>query len=455
MIIVVKHVNFRFRNEHDLFTFSMFYELISFIFMLALEDERIRGNMEKEERAKESELRVALENEVSVLKSERLSLQQNGGVAAPRVDQEISNLRNHISKSEVEMNSLKELLEKERIRADTEKRKAEAERKKADEAARKIKVENSRVNEEKRISDIERRKTKEFCLQLEALKCEVDELKSKLAVMTTKFEETKDKLNAESSKTTMERKRADVEMAKAEEQKTVAEANWKKLMVEKRHTDSLSQQLEKTGKRVKELEEEVHALVSKSSAKEACGKLEKVKKKMVKEEKKAKLEKKKAEDQRQAAETYKKIAMEQKQQLDQISHELGCYKTRLKEAQEEIKNFMSSKKVLESPTLASGACKEAETAEMKLLRKQLKFEKRRVKHANQVAKMERGQNQTLVKEVFQLKQDLLQFWQRLDTVGNYALQRHDDLGKVSFSFFASIYTCHMNIRFESPNFFIE
>lgn len=432
-----------FMNEHDVFMFSMFYELISFIFMLALEDERIRGNLVKEERAKESEMRVSLENEVSVLKSERLSLQQNGGVAAQRVDQEISDLRNHISKSEVEINSLKELLEKERIKADAEKRKTEAERKKADEAARKLKAENTRVNEEKRISDIERRKTKEFSLQLEALKCEVDESKSKLAVMTTKFEETKDKLNAVSSKTTMERKRADVEMAKAEEQRKLAEANWKKLMVEKRHTVNLSQQLEKTGKRVKELEEEVSALASKSSAEEACKKLENVKKKMVKEEKKAKLEKKKAEDQRQAAEAYKKVAMEEKHHLDQISHELGCYKKRLKEAQEEIKNLMSSKKVLESPTLASGVRKETETAEMKLLRKKLKFEKRRVKHAKQVAKMERGQNQTLAKEVLQLKQDFLQFWQRLDTLGNYVLHSHDDLGKVSFSLLASRYMCHM------------
>lgn len=421
----------------------------------ALEDERNRRNLEKEERAKESEVRVALENEVSSLKSERLSFQPYGDVAAQRVDQEISDLRNHISKCEVEMNSLKELLEKEGIRADAEKRKAEAERKKADEAARKVKAENNRVNEEKRLSDIERRKTKELSLQLEALKCEVDETKSKLAVVTTKFEETKDKLNAESLKTTMERKRADIEMAKAEDQRKIAEANWKKLMVEKRHTDNLSQQLEKTGKRVKELEEEVQALVPKSSAEEAHKKLEKVKKKMVKEKKQAKLEKKKAEKQRQAAEAYKKVAMVEKHQLDEISHELRCYKKRLNEVQEEINNLMSSKKLLKSSSLASGVCTEAETAEMKLLRKQLKFEKTRVKHAKKVAKMERVHNQTLGKEVLQLKQDLVQFWQRLDTLGNYVLQRHDDLGKLGNSILSQGYfdveACQRNLNYGNLN----
>ncbi|XP_027185603.1 CAP-Gly domain-containing linker protein 1-like [Coffea eugenioides] len=426
----------------------------------AFEDERARAESEKQDKVLESATRVTLEHEISTLKSQILLLQENGGLAAKGVDEEVANLQQRVSEAETEINKHKELLQKERKRVDTEKEKVEKERKKARDAAEKLNAEKKKASEEKRIADIERVKVEELRHQLESLKCEVDEAKSKLALETAKHEQENKKLKAEKENTTKERMRADMEKAKAAEQGKLAEENWKKAMDERSRADALAWQLDKNKHRLEELEKQISNLVSnrkfvdipvgnppgglaelagkvgsltwksEAGALEACNKLGEWQQKNVREKKQAISEIEKAKNQMKAAKRYKRKAMEEKNHVDHLFHELEGNRKRLEEVQREIQELVSSGKLFESSHPASGKSLKDETAEIKLLRKQLKFEKKRVKHAKEVAKLEVGRNCLLQQEVHRLKQEFIPFAQRLDLLDNCLFHKFDGINNL-------------------------
>ncbi|CAK9175412.1 unnamed protein product [Ilex paraguariensis] len=342
---------------------------------MAYEKERVRADNEKEERMKESVLRVSLEDEISVLKSEVLLLQQKNSVA-DNVDGETL-LRLRVSELETELDKLKELQEKERIRADSEKKKADAEKKKANEARKNVKAEKARADEERRLADIERKRAEETRLQLESLKKEADEARSQLVLESIKFKEASKKLEAEKVNTIKERKRADLEMVQTEEQRKLAEMNGKKAMDEKCRADLLSQQMEQDGHMIEKLKEEISEFVS--------------------------------------------------------SRKLAGLPADL---HREIQELVSSRSLVEPLVVAPDKNTSTEAAgKMKLLKKQLKFEKRQVKHAEKIAKLEMGRNIILQQELYRLKQEFVQFSKRLvvlDACFSCSDEGIDDMDKVSF-----------------------
>uniref|UniRef100_A0A5B7BWU3 Maternal effect embryo arrest 22 n=1 Tax=Davidia involucrata TaxID=16924 RepID=A0A5B7BWU3_DAVIN len=436
----------------------------------AIEDERLRADIEREEKGKESAIRVTLENEISVLKSQILLLQQKGGPQAQEVDREVLLLQTRASEGETEINRLKELLERERIRADSEKKKAEAEKKKANEAWKIVKEEKSRADEERKLANIEGKKAEEYRLQLETLKSESDEARSKLVLETFKSVEVNKKLEEERQQRIKEKKRADLEMAKTEEQRKLAEKTRKKAMDEKCRADYLSQQLEEHRRRIEKLQKKMDELVSSRKLVEAPAyppdkqenadtikmkgglrldmlkreadesklvleylkpeetskRLEEEKQKVIREKKRADAEMRKAEEQRKVAEVNRKKALEEKHRADQLAQQLEDNKRRVEELQKEIQEFLSSKKLVEALVIQPDKNMNAETAKMKLLKKQLKFEKMRVKHAKQVAKLDTGRNNILQQELCRLKQELVQFSHHLDILDNCFL--HSDEG---------------------------
>lgn len=434
--------------------------MIAYFSLSAHEGERARAESEKEDKLKESARRITLENEVATMKSEILLLQENGDLATKGVDEEVGNLRRRVSEAESEINLLKELLEEEKKRVDAEKEKVEMERKKAQDAMRKVKAENKKASEEKRLANTERKKAEELRLRLETLECEADEAKSKLALETARYEQDNKKLKAERESTTKDKNRADTEMAKAAEQRKLAEENWRKAMDEKNRADELSQQLDRNKQRLVELQKQIHILEStrkvvENSAQlsmhgheelagdifsvtmkseigslETRKKLEEMELKIIREKKQSKSVMKKAKEQRKIAETYKRKAIEEKHRADVLSRELELKKQRLEDVRKEIQELVSSRKVSVSSHPASDGSLKAETAEINLLRKQLKFEKARVKHAKEVAKLEVSRNYILRHEVHRLKQEIIQFSQRLGMLDDSLFHKYEGINKL-------------------------
>ncbi|XP_059653881.1 uncharacterized protein LOC132300697 [Cornus florida] len=412
------------------------------------EEERLLAEILTDEKAKESAIRVSVENGISALKSEILLLQQKAGPQGQDMEREIMLLQTRVSEGETEINQLKEVLAKERTRADSERKKAEAAKKKANEAQKSVKEEKSRADEEKRFANIEREKAEENRLRSETLNGEADEMRSKLVLETRKSEEARKKLEVERQKTMKEKKCADLEMAKAEEQRKLAEMNRKMEMDEKCHADKLSQQLEEHKREIEKLQKEIYELVSSRKLVEAAACLpdkqtsvdtEKASKMLGKEKQIATREKKhegsemsNAEKQRKVAEEYRKKAMEEKHRADQLALQLEDNERRIKELQKEIFEFQSSKTLAEAPVEPPDRIVNAETAKRKLLKKQLRFEKMLVKYGKQVAKLEMGCNNILRQELSCLKQELVQFSLRLEILDKSCLHSDegiDDLAK--------------------------
>ncbi|KAJ0018587.1 hypothetical protein Pint_11304 [Pistacia integerrima] len=327
-------------------------------FKKACEEEQARAEVEKEGREKELAARVSLENEISALKSEIFILQQKGRSHAEDKSEDVKLLQVCVSDGEKEINRLKELLEKEKVRADSEKKNAEAEKKRAVEAWKYVKAEKGKADEERKLANTEGKKGNEYRLQLEAMGKEVDDAKSKLHSVTLKLAEGNKKLEAEKQKVTKERKRADAERNKAEEQRKLSEGNWNQAEAEKCRAESLCRQLEETRLRVE---------------KEKCC-------------------------------------------SDKLSQQLEEARGRIDELQKQIYDLQSSRKRVKASAISPEKHLNADSGKMKLLKKQLKFKKMQVKHAKQVAKLEKRHNVLLREVVGHLKLDLVQFSNRLDLV---------------------------------------
>ncbi|KAK4709870.1 hypothetical protein R3W88_004383 [Solanum pinnatisectum] len=433
-----------------------------------LGDEKVRANNEKEEKIKESALRVSLESEVAGLKNEILSLKKK--LVAEDGGREIRELKEQLSERETKVNELKELVEKEQVRAESEKKKAVLERKKADDLRTKLKGEKARADEERRHADAERKRAEVNRLSLENLKKEADQVKSKLALVILEFEDANKKLEAERENTSKERKRADAAEMKTVEQKKIAEANHKMAMDEKSRATALFRQLEQDRQTIDNLKKEIGELMSSgkmvnivSSEGTTAGtaqlsselgpvavdrdvtmvdvapnsdaaqrKIQEMEHKVVVEKKRVKSEMKKVEKQRKAAEAYKKKASEEKDRADQLSEVVKNYTKQVEELQKEMKKLISARSLVDCSLHVSDSNVHVETGKLKLLKKQLKFEKKLVKHAIKVDKLEKTHNNVIQQQhLLSIKQEVVHFLRRLNMLDGCFLQDDEhDLEKV-------------------------
>ncbi|TKY72407.1 hypothetical protein E2542_SST01147 [Spatholobus suberectus] len=193
----------------------------------------------KEEKMKESNVRVSLESEASALKAEITTLQQTCGAGAGNGDVKV--LQACLSDKETEINRLKELANQEKMRADSEQKIAENEKEVKEAHKLMEKEKNISVEKGMQLAKIE----EGYRLQQVHLGKQVNEMKMKLASevskikgATKRFEAEKqvllvEKRNAEAAeaerrlvvlkKTAEEKSGADAELFKVEEQKKLAE----------------------------------------------------------------------------------------------------------------------------------------------------------------------------------------------------------------------------------------
>lgn len=413
--------------------------------------ERARADIEKENKEKELAARLASENEVTTLKSEILSLKQKGSTNAEDQNGEVKLLQARLSERENEIKRLKKLAEKEAKRADSERKNAELEKKKCAEAQETVKAEKHRADEAKKLGQFERERAEDYRLQLEKSKKEADEAKVMLSSESVKLGEANKKLEALKLKVVKEKKQADSEKAKAKEQRKLAEANKNKAVEGKCYAESLSQQLEENKKKIVELQKELHELRSSKNLCEVSGaqsdctvysvamkevardpeksklvlelssKLEEANKRFQLEKQKATEEKARAdaetvrtEEQKRLAEVNWKKAMEEKSRADKLSWLLRENNQKIDGIYDKIGELLSYKNLVESSAVSLDKCMDADIMNVKLLKKQLKFEKMQKKVANQIAKLEKSRNSILQHNLDCLKLEFNQFFDQLE-----------------------------------------
>ncbi|XP_057764044.1 LOW QUALITY PROTEIN: uncharacterized protein LOC130985225 [Salvia miltiorrhiza] len=346
---------------------------------------------------------------------------------------------------------------RERKRADLAVTKSEEQQKLAETSLKKVNLEKDRADDlnrrleqaKNRVEQLEGELLKHKCFEksedrllLEKLRKETGDLKSMLALEKSKSEAAHKKVEVEKQKAIEERKRANLAVVKSEEQKKLTETNLKRAMSEKARADDLSRKLEEAKNRAenKELEVRKHISSGKSvevkaspgsnavHATDICTEMLKndtqfskwVKKMLsekehniMREKKRADSAKKKAKKLTKNAEEYKKMSMEQKHRADQLSGQLEKYKLRLEELQKEMQEFVSCRIYAgTAPVIDNDIVFETDTVE--LLKKQLKLEKLLAKHAKEATKIEGFRNKMLQQELCHLKQESLQFQQRLN-----------------------------------------
>ncbi|XP_024994558.1 uncharacterized protein LOC112527929 isoform X2 [Cynara cardunculus var. scolymus] len=382
-------------------------------------------------------VRDPLVDDLSSQKSEDLLLQHKGHLGDQNLDV-VTSLQGHVSEMGTEISRLKELLDKERRRADSEIKKAEAEKKKANKVQEMLKAEQSAADEQRRLVDVERKKAEETAHQLERLKCEANEARSKVAPDSSKFKEVNKKLEAERKKSIKEKK-------KAEKQQKIAELSTKNALEEKHRADRLHQQLEEYQQKYAKLKKEMEETISSRNVVEvpvyAPGKRTfprelnagsqgeekvngtntartvknhgQVKQKTNQARNYADLEMEKEAEQKKAAETYKLQAMTEKSRADKLAQQLKDTKQRTINAGKDIQDLVSSRNLTDPSFVLIQKDIKAKSAEMKLLKKRLKLEKERVKHANRVAELEKNCTKAAEEELHRLKVEFAQFANRV------------------------------------------
>lgn len=431
------------------FYISVYNWILPFKFQFAaFSEERARADAERVEKDKELGIRISLEDEISNLKSDISLLGQKGGFEAREGNEEGTLLRKHISDGEREIKRLEQLLEKEKIKSDLERKNAEAEKRKAADARKALEEEKSKADEKKWLVEIERKKAEEYRLQLES-------------------EQQNRRLEAQKHKLARDKRCADLEKAKVEELRKLAEENSKKIMEEKNYANNVSRQLKESFQTIDELQNRVNELVS--SKKEAntvqpdkriIDEIAKLKDRlesdfMKRESDEAKLASEflKYQEVTKRLETEKRKASKEKKRADDLSKQLEEDRRTIEELRKERLEFVSSRNLVEAPAVLPSKSKKYDwdIGKMKLLKKQLKLEKMRVRHAKEVAELEKGRNYVLKQELGSLKLEFSQFSNRLDFLDKHFscdIEGTDELTKVGF-LIQIVYIYILGLSFEN------
>lgn len=348
------------------------HHLLCYVYSAEYDEELSRAKMEEEEKIKEFNARVSLENEARKLKSENAVLQQKCGRDAQDGNEDIKNYQACISDREKEINKLKELLEREKTRADSEKKNAEKEKKKAAEAWELLEAEkNNTVEKATQIAKIEAEKA-------EVLKRNSEKVASEMS----KFKESTKRFKAEKQKLLAEKRNAVSDLAKCQERLEVEKL---KATNEKRRADA----------------------------------------EMVK-----------VEEQKKLAEDNLKKAIEEKRLADQMSQQLKECKRSNEDLKQKISELSSLRKPIETSGVSPDIGMNAESSRVKLLENRLKLEKLRAKHAKEKVKLEANHRRILQHELSRIKLDFLQLFHRLDLLDASIVPTAgsiDDLEKVGFT----------------------
>ncbi|KAJ4891655.1 maternal effect embryo arrest 22 [Raphanus sativus] len=350
--------------------------------------------------------KASLEKEVYDLKSEILSLQQRLELNLQEKNEQSKILRDQASSRGKEINELKNLLKKETSRADN----SEEEREQICKELNKAKAllvkyedikpdvpelreeinlvksllvsERQKAESERKKAESEKKKADQYLSELETLRTTARKTSSDLLALTSNLETVKKQLESEKQKTLREKKRADMESAKAREQMNLAEG--------------LSKKFEIIRVRNEELKKEAELQSASSKVKFA--------------ENSAKLEEK-----MRLLEMNKKTAMDWKSRVDDLTRQLQESQLVTEGLKKQVHELSLSRKSTRS--ISPHEARDLEKAKMRLLKKELKFQKKREKHFNEVAEFEKYRREFQAEELGRLKLEVGGFTNRMNRLG--------------------------------------
>ncbi|XP_039037534.1 caldesmon-like [Hibiscus syriacus] len=351
--------------------------------------------------------------------------------------------------------------EEQRKIAEETKKKAVDERKCADSEMAKAEKQR-RVAKETKKKAVEERKHADLEMAEAAEQTKIAEENMKKAVEVRKQAELA-MAKAEEQKRIAEETKKAVEEAKVDERRKVVEATKKKAVEENLDNNNLTKQLDKARRRNKELHKQLHELsgsrnmggspFDQPDRNTITAKTEKTaqfnvlkedvekfrivsgylqlddieKEKSTSERKQADSKRRKAEKKRKFVEENTKKTMKGEHCGDHLSKLLEDANLKINELQKQIYKLSSNRKVDGALVVSSNNGISAEVAEVKLLKKQLKFEKERVKHAKDVARLERSHSSLLQQELGCMKLELIKLLYRLDALDNCFLVPAEDI----------------------------
>lgn len=288
---------------------------------------------------------------------------------------------------------------------------------------------------------------------------------------TLKFEETNKKLETEKQKVIEEKQCTENERTKAKENSRVLEMTKRHLVEKKSYAERLSLQkkddrhglgklpegiaelkalgddsVKNTGFRTEKLnrlpqlevinrESGVSKLIIDCVQCRGLSKnLKKVKQKAKREKKLANTEMAKAEELRKVVGTYGGKAILDKRQFEELAHELEDNRCKTDELKKAIHELMSSG-ILVNPPVKNST--NTDTRRVKLLKKELKIGKMEVKHAKEVASLEKGRNLLLQQEMWRIKKECSRISDHFDSLEKCFSRDEgiDNLKKVSYTIY--------------------
>ncbi|CAD5320373.1 unnamed protein product [Arabidopsis thaliana] len=361
-------------------------------------------------KANGSTVKASLEKEISGLKFEIVSLQQKLERNLKEKSEETKLLQDQASSREKEINELKDLLKKETLRADSseeerehvfkELNKAKAlivkdEEIKPDipEVKREISLvknllasERQKTESERKKAESEKKKADMYLSELEVLRNAAHKTSSDLLTLTSNLETVKKQLELEKQKTLKEKKRADMESAKARDQMKLAE--------------DLSKKFEIVRARNEELKKEMESQSASSKVKFA--------------ENAEKLEEK-----IRLFEMNKKTAMDWKSRADELTQQLQKAQLVTEGLKKQIHELSLSQKSIKTHSISPQKVRDLKKAEMRLLKKKLKFERNCAKHSKTVATFEKFRREFQGAELGRLKLEFGSLTNRMNLLDEY------------------------------------
>ncbi|XXG68613.1 hypothetical protein AAC387_Pa06g1661 [Persea americana] len=371
---------------------------------------------------------AALEKKLSKSEMGRAALKQ----AIALYDKKVSEL-------ETENLNLKKECERERTRAELEREAIEKE------CACRIELENEICNLKSQIASLQKRGYAE------------SEDKEGDRLLETRVLEGEAEIKRLKDLLEKERKRGDSECKKAETEKKKAAEAWKVVKAEKSKAEEEKKLAEIERKKAEECrlcleatkleanEAKVKLISGNSKAEETNRKAEVEKQRANKEKKRADSEAVKAEEQRKCAEVERQKATDEKTHADQLSQLLEVERRRKEALQKEMQELLSCGNMNRGcscsrdkrcGSIPGDHSEKTDTADKKVLNKQLKLEKMQARQAKKIAKIEKVRNNLLQQELDLLKHDAIQFSRRLDMLDecfSHGMEGIDSIAKIGDS----------------------
>ncbi|KAG0457395.1 hypothetical protein HPP92_022552 [Vanilla planifolia] len=256
-----------------------------------------------------------------------------------------------------------------------------------------------------------------------SLKARISEGEVEINRLRLLFEKEKLKIDSEKKKAVSEKKKASEVLKQLQEEKKRVEEQRGLLESERKKSEEFRLCLEKLKIEANGVREKLNAETSKVH--DAKKQIEVEKLKADKEKKRADLEKKKVEEQKKLIEEERKSVIDVKLNADILSQKLEEERRKRQEVQKKMEEISVSKECRTS--FSEGreqkASKILKVAELKLLKEQLKLERKRVKHAERVAKQEKSEKKFVMQEVRLLKQNLVQILCQLNMLDGFVSHR--------------------------------